>query len=147
MMFPKHILLIEDNLMDVELTLNAIEEVKLGSKVKVANTGQQALDYLCGNGEYGDRGVHPLPDLILLDLKMPGMDGHQVLEIIKKTPLIKRLPVVILTSSQEHSDRARGYDNGANSYVIKPISYDGFLETIRAIARYWLQLNAQPPLQ
>ncbi len=88
-----------------------------------------------------------MPDLILLDLKMPGMGGHQVLEIIRKTPLIKRLPVVILTSSQEYTDRARSNDNGVNSYVIKPISYDGLLPTIRSIARYWLQINAPPPLQ
>jgi CheY-like chemotaxis protein len=146
-MFPKHILLVEDNEMDAELTLNAIEEVKPGSTVTVASTGEQALDYLCGNGEYNDRRVHPMPDLILLDIGMPGVDGHQVLEVIKETPLIKRLPVVILTSSQEYTDRARGYDNGVNSYVIKPISYDGFLRIIRLIARYWLQLNAPPPLQ
>ncbi len=140
-----HILLVEDNRMDVELTLDAFREARLGNTIHVAWNGQEALDYLFGHDEYADREVYPLPDLILLDLKMPGIDGHEVLRQIKETPILKRLPVVILTSSKEEGDRALSYDCGANSYLVKPVSFEGFLTVVRQVGDYWLTLNVGPP--
>jgi CheY-like chemotaxis protein len=142
---PAYILLVEDNRMDVELTLDAFREARLVTTVHVAPNGQAAFDYLFGRGQYADRNLYPLPKLILLDLKLPGMDGFQVLRTIKETPLLKRLPVVILTSSKEEGDRALSYDIGANSYLVKPVSFEGFLSVVREIESYWLSLNVGPP--
>jgi CheY-like chemotaxis protein len=142
-----HILLVEDNRMDVELTLDAFHEVRLRNTVHVAPNGQDALDYLLGCGKYADRNAFPLPNLILLDLKLPGIDGFEVLRQIKATPVLKRLPVVVLTSSKEEGDRALSYDIGANSYLVKPVSFDGFLGVVRKIEGYWLSLNVRPPEQ
>jgi CheY-like chemotaxis protein len=141
-----HILLVEDNRMDVELTLDAFREVRLMNPVHVAPNGQEALDYLFGRGKYADREVYPLPRLILLDLKLPGIDGFEVLRQIKTAPVLKRLPVIILTSSKEEGDRVLSYDNGANSYLVKPVSFEGFLNVVRHIKGYWLLLNVEPPL-
>ena len=99
-----HILLVEDRRMDVELTLDAFREAQLTDTVHVAWNGEQALDYLFGRGEFGDRDRHPMPDLVLLDLKLPGIDGQEVLRQVKSTPELKRLPVVVLTSSREQRD-------------------------------------------
>ncbi len=140
-----HILLVEDSRMDVELTLDAFREARLVNTVHVAPNGQAALDYLFGRGSYADRNAYPMPNLVLLDLKLPGIDGFQVLRTIKETPLLKRLPVVILTSSKEEGDRALSYDIGANSYLVKPVSFEGFLSVVREIEGYWLSLNVGPP--
>lgn len=140
------IMLVEDNRMDVELTLDAFKEARLSNRIEVANSGSQALDYLLGNGAFADRIEHPLPDLILLDLKMPGIDGFEVLKHIKKTPNIKRIPVVVLTSSKEQGDRALSYDIGANSYLVKPVAFSGFIDMIRQIEDYWLTLNVGAPI-
>ncbi len=140
------ILLVDDNPMDVELTLDAFKQAHLDNPVHVAHNGQQALDYILGVGEFADRNRHPLPGMTLLDLKMPGIDGHEVLRRIKQEPLLKRLPVIILTSSKEEGDRALSYDNGANSYLVKPVSFDGFLVVVKQVAEYWLTLNIEPPL-
>jgi len=140
-----HILLVEDNRMDAELTLDAFREVRLGNTVHVAPNGQAALDYLFGRGEYADRQKYPLPDIILLDLKLPGIDGHEMLRQIRATPGLKRLPVIILTSSREEGDRALAYDTGVNSYLVKPVSFEGFLDVVRRIGEYWLTLNIGPP--
>jgi len=145
MVKPAHILLVEDNPMDVELTLNAFREARLSNTIHVAKTGQEALDYLFGRDKYADRDAFPLPRLVLLDLKLPGIDGFEVLRSIKSTPILKRLPVVILTSSREEGDRALSYDQGANSYLVKPVSFDGFLGVVRQIEGYWLTLNIEPP--
>lgn len=142
---PACILLVEDNRMDIELTLDAFREARLGNRIQVAQGGQPALDYLFGHGEFADRRRHPLPDLILLDLKMPGIDGFEVLRQIKGSPALKRLPVVILTSSREEGDRALSYDIGANSYLTKPVSFEGFLDVVKQIDHYWLLLNVEPP--
>jgi CheY-like chemotaxis protein len=139
------ILLVEDNRMDVELTLDAFQEAKLLNTVHVAPNGQDALDYLYGNGIYTDRNANSLPSLILLDLKLPGIDGFDVLRQIKSTPVLKRIPVIILTSSREEGDRALSYDIGANSYLVKPVSFEGFLGVVRQIEGYWLSLNVGPP--
>ncbi len=147
MVTPARILLVEDNRMDVELTMDAFRGARLGNTVHVARNGEQALDYLFGRGEYADRAAHPLPDLILLDLKMPGIDGFEVLRQIKAAPGLRRLPVVILTSSKEEGDRAMSYDGGANSYLVKPIGFEGFLEVVRRVEDYWLSLNVGPPVE
>ena len=140
-----HILLVEDNRMDIELTLDAFGEAKLKNTIHVASNGEEALDYLFGRGEYADRKRYPSPNLVLLDLKLPGMDGFEVLRQVKTTPVLKRMPVIILTSSKEEGDRALSYDIGANSYLVKPVSFDGFLAVIREIEGYWLTLNVAPP--
>lgn len=144
MIRPAHILLVEDNRMDVELTLDAFREAHLSNTVHVATTGEQALDYLFGRPPFANRDVHPLPDLMLLDLKLPGISGHEVLRAVKETPGLKQLPVVILTSSREDSDRSLGYENGVNSFLVKPVSFDGFTEVVRKIESYWLTLNVGP---
>ena len=145
MEMPACILLVEDNRMDIELTLDAFREARLKNTIQVTQNGQEALDYLFGRGKYADRDVYPMPSLVLLDLKLPGVDGFEVLRQIKSTPLLKRLPVIILTSSKEEGDRALSYDTGANSYLVKPVSFDGFLGVVREISNYWLTLNVAPP--
>jgi CheY-like chemotaxis protein len=142
---PANILLVEDNRMDVELTLDAFHEARLLNTIHVASDGQEALDYLFGRGQYADRKAFPMPNLVLLDLKLPGIDGFEVLQRVKSTPILKRLPVVILTSSKEEGDRALSYDHGANSYLVKPVSFEGFLDVVRQIEGYWLSLNVAPP--
>jgi CheY-like chemotaxis protein len=140
-----HILLVEDNRMDVELTLDAFKEARLVNTVHVSPNGQDALDYLFGRGRYADRRAFPMPNLVLLDLKLPGIDGFEVLRQVKTAPILKRLPVIILTSSKEEGDRALTYDIGANSYIVKPVSFTGFLGVIREIEGYWISLNLAPP--
>lgn len=135
------ILLVEDNHMDVVLTMDAFKEARLKNKINVATNGQHALDYLFGRNKYADRKLYPMPNLILLDLKMPGIDGFEVLRQIKNTPMLKRIPVVILTSSKEEGDRTLSYDIGANSYLLKPVSFDGFIEVVKKIDDYWFSLN------
>jgi CheY-like chemotaxis protein len=141
-----NILLVEDTRMDIELTLDAFRERRLDNTIHIARGGQEALDYLFGRGEFADREAHPLPDLILLDLKMPVVDGHEVLRQIKQAELLKRIPVVVLSSSKEEGDLALSYDNGANSYLVKPVSFEGFLEVVQHVHGYWLTLNVPPPL-
>jgi two-component system response regulator len=131
--------------MDIELTLDAFRDRRADNVIHVATGGQEALDYLFGSGMFSDREVYPLPDLILLDLKMPGIDGHEVLRQIKNFAGLKRIPVVILSSSKEEGDRSLGYDNGANSYLVKPVSFEGFLNVVDKIDEYWLSLNIPPP--
>jgi CheY-like chemotaxis protein len=132
--------------MDIELTLDAFRERRLNNSVHAAPGGQEGLDYLFGHGEFADRDKFPLPDLILLDIKMPVVDGHEVLRRIKRFPILKRIPVVVLSTSKEEGDREMSYDNGANGYLVKPVSFDGFLEVVHHIDSYWLSLNVPPPL-
>ncbi|MEW8505455.1 MAG: response regulator [Candidatus Thiodiazotropha sp.] len=143
---PAVILLIDDSRMDIELTLDAFKEARLSNRVEVSYSGQEALNYLFGKEHFANRNQHPIPDLILLDLKMPGIDGFEVLQRIKETPLIKRIPVVILTSSKEEGDRALSYDIGANSYLVKPVAFTGFIDVVRKIEDYWLTLNVGAPM-
>ncbi len=139
------ILLVEDNLMDVELTLDAFAQVGLKNTVTIARTGEEALNYICGKGKFADRKNFPTPDLVLLDLKLPGISGHEVLAELKNDERTKRIPVVVLTSSHEEGDRAVCYDNGVNSYLVKPIDFGEFVKVVRAIGDYWLTLNVGPP--
>jgi len=141
-----NILLIEDNKMDIALTLDAFREAKLANKIQVAHNGEEGLQYLMGEGKYADRKEFPIPSIVLLDLKMPGIGGIEVLNKVKSTPEIKRIPVIILTSSKEEGDRAMSYDYGANSYLVKPISFDGFLDVVRKVTEYWITLNVEPPV-
>jgi CheY-like chemotaxis protein len=146
MIRPASILLVEDNPMDVELIIDAFKEARLRNKIQVARGGKEALEFLFGDGKYADRNQYPLPDIVLLDLKMPGIDGHEVLRRIKGTDKLKRLPVIILTSSRDEGDRAMSYDNGANSYLVKPVSFDDFLKVVKQVSDYWLTLNVEPPM-
>jgi len=139
------ILLVEDNLMDVELTLDSFRQVGLANRIEIAKTGETALDYVFGRGSFEDREAFPVPDLVLLDLELPGISGHEVLQEMKKNELTKRIPVVILTSSREEGDRAICYDSGVNSYLVKPVDFDEFLVVARAIGDYWLTINVGPP--
>lgn len=140
------ILLVEDNKMDIALTLDAFHEAEIPGKIQVAHNGEEAIQYFFGKGKFSNRNTFPLPDIVLLDIKMPGIGGLEVLKKIKATPEIKRIPIIVLTSSKEEGDRAMSYDYGANSYLLKPISFDGFLDVVRTITRYWISLNVEPPL-
>jgi CheY-like chemotaxis protein len=140
------VLLVEDNPMDIDLTREAFQEAGIESDLHLVQDGQAALDYLFGDGAFADRKAHPRPDLVLLDLRLPGIDGLGVLKRIKKTPQLLRIPVVVLTSSRDEKDLASCYDSRANGYLVKPISFEGFLEMIKTVRDYWLSLNIPPPL-
>ena len=141
----KTILLVEDNPSDIDLTKRALANANIANKVVVAEDGQEALDYLFGTGHYAGRDAAPLLALVLLDLKLPKVDGLDVLRRIRADERTKRLPVVILTSSQEEQDIAAGYDLGANSYIRKPVDFLKFAEAIKTLGLYWLVLNEPPP--
>ena len=146
-MQKKVILLVEDNLSDVGLTKRAFEKNHIQNKLVVAEDGQEALNYLFGTGAYAGRDTSEMPAVILLDLKLPKMDGLEVLKRIRSHDLTKRLPVVILTSSREEQDVAVSYDLGANSYIRKPVDFHQFAEAVRALELYWVVLNEPPPLK
>ncbi len=138
------ILLVEDSLTDVDLTLYVLRQGNLANRTYVARDGEKALEYLFGRGAYSDRGLECPVKLILLDLKLPKVDGLEVLRAIKNDPHTKIIPVVILTSSREEKDLINSYDLGANSYVQKPVDFDQFREIVKQLCLYWLLVN-QPP--
>jgi CheY-like chemotaxis protein len=140
----RSLLLVEDNPNDVELTLSALKEANLANEVIVANDGEQALNYLFRRGTYAGRKTGQ-PGFILLDLKMPKVDGHEVLKQIRADPELRLIPVVILTSSKEERDLYQSYDNGANSYVVKPVDFDEFITAISKLGVFWALLNEPPP--
>lgn len=140
-MSAKTILLVEDNPSDVALTRRALEKSHVTNELVVVEDGNEALDYLLG----GDRGDADLPALVLLDLKLPKVDGLEVLRRIRADERTRRLPVVILTSSNEAKDVAAGYDHGGNSYICKPVDFDQFAKAIQHLGLYWLVLNEPPP--
>jgi two-component system response regulator len=140
------ILLVEDNADDVELTLRAFRKSKIAHLVVVGRDGVAALDYLFATGAYRARDPAALPQVVLLDLKLPRVDGLQVLERVRANPKTRLLPIVILTSSIEEEDRMSGYSLGANSYIRKPIDFQEFVDAVRHIGLYWLRLNESPPL-
>jgi CheY-like chemotaxis protein len=144
-MSNKAILLVEDNPDDVELTIRALKKNSISNKVIVAKDGVEALDYLFGKGMYAGRDVNELPILTLLDLKLPKIDGLEVLKAIRQNDLTKLLPVVILTSSLQEEDVINGYKLGANSYVRKPVDFNQFVEAIKLVGLYWLVWNEPPP--
>ncbi len=140
----KIILLVEDNPDDVKLTLRALKKSNILNEVVVAQDGVEALDYLFGTGKFGGRDARIMPQMILLDLKMPRMDGLEVLHRIREDERTKVLPVVILTTSSEDKDRVESYKLGANSYVRKPVDFNQFVEAVRQLGLYWLVLNEAP---
>jgi CheY-like chemotaxis protein len=144
-MADKIILLVEDNPDDEKLTLRALHKNKISNEVVVAHDGVEALDYLLGNGSGGENNLKPLPQVVLLDLKLPKMDGLEVLRRLRDHERTKLLPVVILTSSNEEQDLITGYGLGANSYVRKPVDFNQFIEAARQLGLYWLVLNEPPP--
>ena len=139
------ILLVEDNPDDVELTKRAFRKNNIANNLVVARDGVEALDYLFCRGAYAERNIKDLPRLILLDLKLPKLDGLQVLAHLRSNESTRLVPVVILTSSKEEQDLISGYKNGANSYVRKPVDFNQFVEAVRHIGLYWLLINEPPP--
>ncbi len=139
------ILLVEDNDDDIELTLRALTQNHVANRVEVARDGAEALDFLFCRGAHAGRDPRVLPHVVLLDLKLPKIAGMEVLEQIRREPRTKRLPVVILTSSNVESDLARCYDLGANSYIRKPVDFTQFMHAVNSLGLYWLVLNEQAP--
>ncbi len=140
----KRILLAEDSENDAELTLAALESYHVVNEIVVVHDGEEALDYLCARGEYvGRHGGNPA--LVLLDLKMPKVDGLDVLRAIKSDPALRTIPVVMLTSSREEQDLLRSYELGVNGYVVKPVDFTDFMDAVRQIGGFWAVVNEPPP--
>ena len=141
---PNRILLVEDSKKDIELALEALGEHKLANQVAVVRDGADALDYLFRRGQFAD---HPngLPVLVLLDLKMPRVDGLEVLRQMKADPVLKKIPVVMMTSSREQGDLNMSYELGVNSYVVKPVKFQAFIDAVKHVGVYWVLVNEAPP--
>jgi two-component system response regulator len=138
------ILLVEDNPSDVELALHALKKNKLANHIEVVRDGAEALEFIFATGAYAGRKIENSPRVILLDLKLPKVDGLEVLRRVKADPRTKDIPVVVLTSSREERDIVESYELGVNSYITKPVDFDQFTEAVRVLGYYWLLLN-QPP--
>jgi two-component system response regulator len=145
MIDAKVILLVEDNPKDEALTRRALRKGNIGNELVVAHDGAEALDYLFAGGAYAERDPNATPAIILLDLKLPKIDGIEVLRRIRSEERTKLLPVVILTSSKEERDLLEGYRSGCNSYVRKPVDFNQFAEAVRQLGLYWLVINESPP--
>ncbi|MDP3564644.1 MAG: response regulator [Methanoregula sp.] len=141
---PLHILLVEDNEAHAELVIRGMRDQQVGNKIHHVSDGEQALDYLFSRGAYSDKVQHPRPNFVLLDLRLPRVDGLEVLRTIKTTPELLRIPVVILTSSDAESDIAKSYDYHANSYIVKPLDFKTFTKLMKELGFYWLGWNAKP---
>lgn len=144
-MTEKVILLVEDNPSDIDLTRRALEKGHILNRLIVASDGQEALDYIFGQGAYAGRNPADFPTLTLMDLKMPKVSGLDVLRKIRSKPATRRMPVVIMTSSREEQDIAAGYDLGVNSYIRKPVDFEHFVQSVGQLGLYWLVLNEEPP--
>ena len=144
-MRSKNILLVEDNPSDVKLTKRALEQNQITNELIVAEDGQGALDYLFATGQYAGRNVRDLPAVVLLDLKLPKIDGLEVLKKIRANEFTRLMPVVILTSSDQEVDMIASYNLGANSFIRKPVDFKQFTEAVRTLGMYWLLLNEPPP--
>jgi two-component system response regulator len=142
----KIILLVEDNLDDVDLTLRALKKNNIANQVVVARDGEEALDYLTAHGKYAGRSLAEMPEVVLLDLKLPKVSGLEVLRAMRADPRTQLLPVVVLTSSCEEPDIITSYQLGGNSYIRKPVDFDQFLEAVRQLGLYWLVLNQTAPV-
>jgi two-component system response regulator len=140
------ILLVEDNPDDVELTRRAFKKGNILNELVVARDGVEALDYLFATGQYADRDLREVPSVILLDLKLPKLDGLEVLRRLRDNPQTSLLPVVVLTSSKEEEDIVRSYQLRANSYIRKPVDFTEFMDAVRNLGLYWLLLNVSPPV-
>ena len=144
-MRSKDILLVEDNPSDVKLTKRALEQNQITNELIVAEDGQEALDYLFATGRYAGRNIRDLPAVVLLDLKLPKIEGLEVLKQIRANEFTRLLPVVILTLSNQEEDMIASYNLGANSYIRKPVDFKQFTEAVRMLGMYWLLLNEPPP--
>lgn len=138
------ILLVEDNPYDVELTLTALKENNLTNKVHVLNDGAEALEFIFATGAHAERNIKNIPKVILLDLKLPKVNGLEVLRRIKSDERTKKIPVVVLTSSQEERDVVGSYNLGVNSYIIKPVDFNKFIDAVAKLSLYWVLLNRPP---
>ena len=138
------ILLVEDNTNDVELTLRALKKHNLANNVHVAKDGEEALEFIFATGKYEDRDMNNRPKLILLDLKLPKVDGLEILRQVKADERTKIIPVVVLTSSREEKDIIESYKLGVNSYMVKPVDFDKFINSVSELGLYWLLLNKPP---
>jgi CheY-like chemotaxis protein len=143
---PANILLVEDDPNDVLLLERAFRRAGVAYPLSIVNDGDQALDFLLGRGKYQDRLKFPLPDLVLLDLKLPRRSGHEVLRWLRGQPGLRRLPVIVLTSSKESRDVSEAYDEGANSYLVKPPTVELLIHMVAQLERYWLTLNQGPEI-
>jgi two-component system response regulator len=140
------ILLVEDNQDDMDLALHALKQGKLANNIVVARDGEEALDFLFCRGVFAQRSFEHPPKLVLLDLKLPKVDGMEVLKQVKSDPRTRTIPIVIMTSSKEERDLVAGYNLGANSYIQKPVDFDQFRETVKSIGLYWLVINQPVPV-
>ena len=144
---PLEMLLVEDNPQDLELALRALQKARLANRIQVARDGAEALDYLFCEGPFAARRIEQGPKVILLDLKLPKIDGLEVLRRIKADPRTRMIPVVVLTSSKEQRDVVESYRLGVNSYIVKPVNFERFAESVRDLGLYWLLLNQPPELK
>lgn len=140
------ILLAEDDQNDVLLIQRSFNKARIVNPISCVKNGEQAIAYLKGEGEFADRHQYPLPFLLLLDLKLPRLSGHEVLKWLRQQPLLKRLPVVVLTSSRQPEDINRAYELGANSYLVKPVVFEEFVTLMRQLQMYWLMLSEHPDI-
>jgi CheY-like chemotaxis protein len=140
------VLLVEDNARDAELTLRTLRKRNLANRIVHVKDGREALDWLFASGSYAERDTHLHPKVVLLDLKLPKVDGLEVLRAIRAEELTKRLPVVILTSSHEEQDVMKSYDLGVNSYIVKPVDFENFTAAVAELGHYWLLVNQVPGL-
>lgn len=138
------ILIVEDNQDDLDMTLRALRKANLANRIQIVRDGAEAVEFIFGQGAHAQRMVENGPRLILLDLKLPKIDGMEVLKRIKGDPRTKTIPVVVLTSSQEQKDVLESYQLGVNSYIVKPVNFEGFVAAVQDLGMYWLLLN-QPP--
>lgn len=143
-MGDKFILLIEDNKDDQDLTIRALQKGNIKNKIVIVQDGEEALEYLFGTGRYHERDTTVLPQIVLLDLKLPKVSGLEVLKQIRENEITKILPVTILTSSKEDTDLREGYHLGVNSYICKPVDIDQFIHAVQQVGFYWLALNETP---
>lgn len=144
-MNEKVILLIEDDEDDIELTQHALKMSKIANKLEIVRDGEEALDFLFCKGKYSGRDMNNLPAVILLDLKLPKIDGLEVLKRLRTDEQTKLIPIIILTSSRQEQDVVNGYSLGANSYIRKPVDFDQFVDAVGQLGLYWLLLNVPPP--
>ncbi len=142
---PVEILLVEDNPADVELTLRALRKANLTNRIHVVRDGVEAMQFIFAEGAHADRRIEDVPKVILLDLKLPKVDGLEVLQRIKTDPRTKTIPVVVLTSSKEQKDVVESYKLGTNSYIVKPVNFERFVEAVQQLGLYWLLLNEPLP--
>ena len=144
---PIDILLVEDNPQDLKLALRSLKQAGVSERVQVARDGAEALEFVFGEGPHTGRGFHDAPKVIFLDLKLPKVDGLEVLRRLKSDPRTKSIPIVVLTSSQEQSDVLKSYQLGVNSYIVKPVNFERYAEAVRELGMYWLLLNQPPRLE